>query len=252
MFRNVHLVLEAYKCRTYASELNVLKLTQTAEPIGAASEDKKMTKIRLRILVGACAGFLLSAPVRADIMGSIWENQAAASANATPANVPGTAPDVTFDVPGTSINFQSQTSINGYTIGGYLSSGGATITSGASHAADNLNNTIFNITGTVTVTNGETFTAGHDDGLTLIIGGTTVISVPGPTSFATTTETYTGPSGNFPFQLVYGECCGAPADLEISGLALVSSVPEPSSVVLMSSVLLVVGFVLRKRFAKAV
>ena len=207
-----------------------------------------MTNLNLRFLVGACAAFLLSAPVRADIIGSIWENQSAAAGDATPANVPGTAPDVTFDIPGSTINFQS--GVGGYTIGGYLSSGGATITSGASHSGDDLNNTIFNITGTVSVTNGETFSAGHDDGLTFIIGGTTVINAPGPTGFAVTTDTYTGPSGNFPFQLVYGECCGAPADLEISGLALVStSTPEPSSLVLMSGMLLILGFGLRKRFA---
>ena len=210
-----------------------------------------MTKLMLRILVGACAGFLLSAPVQADIIGSIWENQPGPAGNATPANVPATAPQVTFDIPGTTINFQS--GVGGYTVVGFLSSGGATITSGASHAGDDLNNTIFNFTGTVTVTNGETFSAGHDDGLTFTIGSNTVINTPGPTGFTVTTETYTGPSGNFPFQLVYGECCGSPADLEISGLALVSpSVPEPSTVVPMSIVLLVLGFVLRKRFAKTV
>ena len=130
-------------------------------------------------------------------------------------NVPATAADVTFDIPGTSINFQS--AIGGYTIGGFLSSGGATITSGASHAGDALDNTIFNITGTLTVTTGETFSGGDDDGLTFIIGADTVIDAPSPTSFVVTTDTYTGPSGNFPFQLVYGKCCGAPADLEISG-----------------------------------
>jgi hypothetical protein len=209
-----------------------------------------MTKFRLRILVGVCAGFLLSAPVRADIIGSIWENDATGAGDATSANVPATTPDVTFDIPGTTINFQSGAL---YTIGEFLSSGGATITSGASHAGDTLDNTIFNITGTVTVTNGETFSAGHDDGLTFIIGSDTVINAPGPTGFTVTTDTYTGPSGNFPFELVYGECCGAPANLEISGLALVSTpVPEPSSVILMSTLLLVIGFMARKQFAKTV
>ena len=210
-----------------------------------------MKKLRLRILIGACAGFLLSASAQADIIGSIWENQATASGNAIPANVPTIAPDVIFNIPGTAINFQS--GLGGYTIGGFLSSGGATITSGASHAGDALDNTIFNFTGTVTVTNGETFSAGHDDGLTFMIDGVTVINTPGPTSFAVTTQTYTGPSGNFPFQLVYGECCSAPADIEISGLALVSSSsPEPSSAILMFGVLLALGIVLRKRLAQAV
>lgn len=207
-----------------------------------------MDKLRLRVLAGVCAGFLLSVPAQADIIGSIWENQSGPAGDATPANVPTIAPDITFDIPGTVINFQSASL---YTIGEFLSSGGATITSGASHAGDTLDNTIFNFTGSVTVTSGETFSAGHDDGLTLIIGATTVISAPGPTGFAVTTQTYTGPSGSFSFQLVYGECCGAPGDIEISGLALTSS-PEPSSVILISSALLVLGFVLGKRPGKAV
>jgi len=198
-----------------------------------------------RVLVGAVAGLLLGATAHADIIGSIWENDSTGAGNAIPANVPTTAPNVTFDLPGTVIDFQSNAS---YTIGQFLSSGGATITSGAADAGNTLDNTIFDITGTVSVTNGETFTAGHDDGLTFIIGGLTVISAPGPTSFTPTSGTYTGPSGNFAFQIVYGECCGAPGDLEISGLALVSA-PEPSSVILMFSMALGLGFVARKRFA---
>lgn len=91
--------------------------------------------------------------------------------------------------------------------------------------------------GVVTVTTGETFTAGHDDGLTLTIGGIPVISAPGPTSFVLTTETYTGPSGTLPFQLVYGECCGAPAALSIS-LPLETVTPEPSSFILAGVALL--------------
>jgi len=207
----------------------------------------KMTKLRLRILVAACSAFLLSAPVRAEIDGSIWENDSTAASNATPGNLPVGAPDVTFSLAGTDIDFQSGSL---YTIGEFLASGGATITSGAGEAGNTLDNTIFNITGSVSVTNGETFTAGHDDGLTFIIGTDTVIDAPGPTSFSPSTGTYTGPSGDFSFQLVYGECCGAPGDLELSGLALTST-PEPSSAVLMSSVLLALGFALRKRFARA-
>jgi hypothetical protein len=112
--------------------------------------------------------------------------------------------------------------------------------------SSNLDNTIFNFTGSVTVTTGETFTAGHDDGLTLVIGGLTVISAPGPTSFVTTTDTYTGPTGTYPFQLVYGECCGRPADLGIS-LPLVSKVPEPATLALFGLGLVGFGFMRRRR-----
>jgi PEP-CTERM motif len=160
--------------------------------------------------------------------GSIWENDSTGAGDATPANVPGTTPDVTFEVT-TPINFSSG---NLYTIGEFLSSGGATVLTGASELGNTLDNTIFNFTGNVSVTHGQTFTVGHDDGLTLVIGALTVIDEPSPTSFVTTVETYTGPTGTLPFQLVYGECCGAPADLSIS-LPLNGATPEPSTWVML-------------------
>ena len=156
--------------------------------------------------------------------GSIWENDSTGAGDATPANVPGTTPDVTFEVT-TPIDFSSG---NLYTIGEFLSSGAATVLTGASELGNTLDNTIFNFTGNVSVTHGQTFTVGHDDGLTLVIGALTVIDEPSPTSFVTTVETYTGPTGTLPFQLVYGECCGAPADLSIS-LPLNGATPEPST-----------------------
>jgi hypothetical protein len=160
--------------------------------------------------------------------GSIWENDSTGAGDATPANVPGTTPDVTFSVT-TPINFASGSA---YTIGEFLSSGGATVHTGAGELGNTLDNTIFNFTGNVSVTTGETFTVGHDDGLTLVIGGLHVIDAPFPTSFVDTTVTYTGPTGTLPFQLVYGECCGAPADLSIS-LPLNGATPEPSTWVMM-------------------
>jgi hypothetical protein len=147
------------------------------------------------------------------------------ASDATPANVPITTPDVTF----TTVSPIHFTSGSLYTVGEFLSSGsGSTILTGGSHSGDSLDNSLFNFTGTVSVTNGETFTAGHDDGLTLVIGGTTVISAPFGTSFVLTTSTYTGPTGNEPFQLVYGECCGPPGELELN-LPLTSNVPEPAT-----------------------
>lgn len=55
----------------------------------------------------------------------------------------------------------------------------------------------------------------HDDGLTLIIGSLNLGFNPGPTPPITSVATYTGLSGNFPFQLVCGECCGGPAVLQV-------------------------------------
>jgi hypothetical protein len=161
------------------------------------------------------------------VTGSIWENNPFAAENASPANVPLTTPDVTFTTEsGSGINFVSG-SLD--TIGEFLSSNGSTtsILTGADQLGNTLNNTIFNFTGMVSVTNGQTFTVAHDDGVTLIIGGITVIDKVDPTSALTETFTYTGPAGDQPFQLVYGECCGAPGVLQIS-LPLTSPVPGPA------------------------
>lgn len=99
--------------------------------------------------------------------------------------------------------------------------------------------TLLSFTGFVTVTNGQTFTVTHDDGLTLRIGALNVINTPGPTAPVVTTATYVGPSGNLPFQLVYGECCGGPAVLAISlPLSNTPTVPEPLSLALLGSGLL--------------
>jgi hypothetical protein len=45
------------------------------------------------------------------------------------------------------------------------------LTGSAAALAANLNNTVFEFTGNVTVTSGELFQAGHDDGLQLEIDG---------------------------------------------------------------------------------
>ena len=160
----------------------------------------------------------------------------------TPNNVPFTAPSA-------PLSFNSHGSTD-YTIGTWLATGGATV--GAPHGTlmltDSEDNTVIRATGTVSVTTGEKFTAGHDDGLILTIGGKTVIDAPGATAFVITTSTYTGPSGNQKYTLTYGECCTAPAVLNVD--LPFRAIPEPSTWAMMLAGFAGLGLVAFRRSRK--
>jgi len=170
------------------------------------------------------------------ISGNLYRVSEATSQNAIVANVPATTPDVTFQV-----NSPLSFSASSATIGVWLGTGGAfnivENTAGTLAALmDNLTlGTLLDFKGFVSVTNGQTFTVTHDDGLTLIIGGLNLGFNPGPTAPVTSIATYSGPSGNFPFELVYGECCGGPAVLEVALPFRDVPVPEPATILLLGS-----------------
>ena len=159
------------------------------------------------------------------ITGSIWENDATGAANVTIANVPGTTPDVTFSLI-TSPNFPNAT-YSPNTIGAFLTAGGATVLTGTGTLGTTLDQSFYDFKGYVTVVNGQSFTVSSDDGATLVINGQTVINFPAPQSFTAHTATYTGVSGTFAFELVYGEQLGA------SGL--VASLPLAHNAVVIDS-----------------
>jgi hypothetical protein len=179
--------------------------------------------------------------------GNLWHVPEATSQNAIPANVPAAPADVTFDV-SSPFNFFG----TGVTVGTWLANGSAfnivenTAGTLASLMDNGVQGTLLNFTGLVSVTNGQQFTVTHDDGLTLIIGGLDLGFSPAPTSPITSLATYNGPTGTFPFQLVYAECCGGPAVLQVD--LPFQSVPEPATgFFLVTGILGLLGYGWRKR-----
>jgi hypothetical protein len=193
-----------------------------------------------KTLMAAAAGLLaLGGVAHANTaLGELWSVPDAVAQNATVANVPATTPDVTFSV-ATPFNFSG----TGVTRSTWLGSSGAfgitenTAGTLAGLMSNGTISTLVEFTGFVSVTNGETFTVTHDDGLTLIIGGLDLGFNAGPTSPTTTTATYTGPTGNFAFTLVYGECCGGPAVLQVDlpFQSVERATPLPGALPLMAS-----------------
>lgn len=121
-----------------------------------------------------------------------------------------------------------------YNLGGFLDSGGTASNivyyNGAS-AGTNLDNTEWEFTGSAYFTNGDTFNVVHDDGVNMYVDGVAVLLDGGPTPPVTSTFTYSGPTGTYSFDFIYGECCGGTADFKTTLIpsAPATVTPEPST-----------------------
>ena len=228
--------------------------------------------IGFRVAVYAAAIVSLSANARADfITGYGWVSTDAVVGSATEASlalatcshgtaacVPGNA-DVSFTT--TGINFSPPGLISG-TIAEWLASSAFPLNSLVDSAPlSPLSPTIWEFFGNTQVTgtpgSPQSFTIQHDDGVTFVVNGQTVVDAPGPTGPVVTTRTYTGGASlDAPFTLIYAECCRGDAVLATSLVGPGTAppppgVPEPSSIVLLGSTLLALGALARKRYSRA-
>jgi hypothetical protein len=160
---------------------------------------------------------------------------------------PGNAGDLANQGPGLpqasfvspAINFNSN--VTGYTPALFLNNPTFTNPLNSFNPNASFDNTEVVLTGSIFLNSGNnSFVVGHDDGVVLTIAGLgTVVNAPGPTGFINTPFNVNNPgaAGSFPFTLDYAECCGPPAVLlfQINGTTIGGPVPEPSSLVMITT-----------------
>ncbi|MGD0299366.1 MAG: PEP-CTERM sorting domain-containing protein [Bryobacteraceae bacterium] len=221
----------------------------------------------LLVLMGAVA---FSPRVHADsiqISGTVWENTPDAGNAGDPANMGLGLASAKFT--STGILYCSDTlqsgcsSTSAYVVNAFLNFPTFTNQVNGFNPTAAFSNTEVQLTGTIALSGGaNSFEIGHDDGLTLALSGgpgsttcstqsgSLCVDAPGPTGFAVTPFTVVPTvAGNYNFTLDYSECCGAPAYLLFAfpNGAPVGSVPEPSNIALLGTMVAGVGLYFKRR-----
>jgi len=207
------------------------------------------------------AGAAQAIPVT--LTGTAWLNQPASVSMNASLPTPAFPPDLTFTVTTSNDLFFSScltlspsgvctAPTNAYTVGTWLNTppvvgtqvlGSFASPSGlgvANALATTVDNSYWDFQGIVNVTNGEVFTVTHDDGATFLVNGVAIPGIsPNPTGPIQDIITYTGPTlANALFEMVYSECCTAPAvfetDFPTCG-CIITPVPEPGSLALLGT-----------------
>jgi hypothetical protein len=210
-------------------------------------------KMNFRVITFAFAalGLFVATSAKADTVNfSVWENGITNLQN-TPA--PGSAlysttPSVTGTVSNSNpLNLFSFSSGTDTSLNAFLTAGGDTATylTGASKSGDSINQSVFEFSGSAEILAGN-YTFTKDDGMILVLNGTTCINAGNPTAAQTETCTV-ATSGVYNFQLYYDETNGPPAVLNGN----LGAAPEPSSFVLLGSSLLGAAGMLRRRMKKS-
>lgn len=201
----------------------------------------KLPRRLLNLVPSIAFASLLAPSAQANtITGVAYCNTSVADGNSTPA--PGAVHSgtqcATFTA--SSINFTAGSN----TLGSFLTSGnliGNVNYLNGYNSASNLDLSLFLFTGTAYFVQGQTYSATHDDGTVMSVGNSIVINSPGQTSPITSSFVFSGATGNYTFQYDYTEAYGGST---YTSNATASPVPEPQSLVLMSTgCVLLFGFV---------
>ena len=230
-----------------------------------------MTWIRRFLGIGACALILLgiSTNAGATIAGTGCVLTGAAAQFAPPsvgafnswcagttAGITPVSTTYTFTVNGDTLGLNLGTNpLTGTQMVASLSPGGVCTGAGCSFspassgsaATGTGNSTVWDLHETNIVPGTYTITLNHDDGIVLLNGAVAVagLNAPAPTSSSPSTGTFTVGAGGT-VDLLYDECCGAPAVLQGAMPAEVV-VPEPTSIVLLGTTLIGIATLIRRR-----